>query len=330
MKNPIKFLLLAGRVLLGGALFWLVASMTGGWNLALPVLASPVVLLPVIVFSVVAAYLEALRLTSLLRSQGVAITIHQALRLVTAAFAFNFCIPGGASGDLSKLFYLRAARTDKGWELATVVFVDRLVGLFSMLLLITALGASRWSFVQSSPIFLTLFWIAATVMVGILGFAGLCLSTAPSLRAILRGMVHLLPFRSRLERVADAFFRFSDHRVALVRSLFFSFVGNVAGAAVFTVLGWALYPQSSFPVPAFLSMLGMFANTITITPGGLGVGEAAFDRLFAEAGLRGGAALMIIWRAGMLPLCLLGIGFYLRGLGIDRRDAQRASNARIF
>ena len=331
MKNPIKLLLLAGRVLLGGALFWLVASKTGGWNLALPVLSSPVVLLPVIVFSLVGAYLEALRLTPLLRSQGVSITLREAFRLVTAAFAFNFCIPGGASGDLSKLFYLRAARTDKGWELATVVFVDRLVGLFSMLLLITALGASSWSLVQSSPILLTLFWIVATVMAGILVFAGLCLSTAPSLRAILRGMVRLLPFRSRLERVADAFFRFSDHRVALVRSLLFSFVGSVAGAAVFAVLGWVLYPQAFLPVPAFLSMLGTFANTVTVTPGGLGVGEAAFDRLFAEAGLRGGAAVMIIWRAGMLPLCLLGIAFYLGGLGINRRDAQHspAKNERI-
>jgi uncharacterized membrane protein YbhN (UPF0104 family) len=61
-------------------------------------------------------------------------------------------------------------------------------------------------------------------------------------------------------------------------------------------------------------MLGMFANTVTITPGGLGVGEAAFDLLFAQAGLQGGAAIMIIWRVGMLPLCLLGLGFYMAGL----------------
>jgi len=54
----------------------------------------------------------------------------------------------------------------------------------------------------------------------------------------------------------------------------------------------------------------------------LGVGEAAFDLLFGEAGLQGGAAIMIIWRVGMLPLCLLGIAFYLGGLGIHGRDAR--------
>lgn len=314
-------MLMVARVLLGAALFWLVASKTEGWNLAFPVLSSPGILLPVIAFSLVGAVIEALRLATLLRAQGVSIRVREAFRLVTAAFSFNFCIPGGASGDLSKLFYLRTARPDNGWELATVIFVDRLVGLFSMLLLIIVLGASTWSFVQSSAIFLTLFWIAASVMAGILVFAGLCLSTATSLRALLRGMVRFLPLRSRLERVAEAFFRFGNHRVALISSLLFSFVGNVAGAAVFTVLGWTLFTQSFFPVPAFISMLGMFANAVSITPGGLGVGEAAFDRLFAEAGLRGGAAMMIIWRAGMLPLCLLGIAFYLGGLGVNGRDA---------
>jgi uncharacterized protein (TIRG00374 family) len=314
--------LLVARVFLGAALFWLVASQSGGWNVALPVLSSPAMLLPGVAFSLVGAWLEALRLTTLLRSQGMSISIAQGFRLVTAAFALNFCIPGGASGDLSKLFYLRAARTDKGWELATAVFVDRLVGLFSMLLLIAILGALSWSFVLSLPIFMALFWIAATVMAGILVFAGLCLSTVPSLRSFLRKLVSVLPLRRYLTRIADALFRFGDHRAALARSSVYSFIGNVAGAAVFTVLGWELFAQAVFPVPAFISMLGMFANTITITPGGLGVGEAAFDRLFAEAGLRGGAAMMIIWRAGMLPLTLLGIAFFLSGLALSSRGAH--------
>jgi hypothetical protein len=34
---------------------------------------------------------------------------------------------------------------------------------------------------------------------------------------------------------------------------------------------------------------------------------------------------MIIWRAGMLPLTLLGIAFYLRGLRIGGRDVARST-----
>ncbi len=322
MRNPRTTLLMVARVLLGAALFWLVASKTDGWSLAFPVLSSPAILRPVSAVSLVGAILEAFRRIALLRAQGVSITIREGFRLVTAAFSFNFCIPGGASGDLSKLFYLNAARTDKGWELATAILVDRLVGLLSMLLLITLLGAACWPLVHNSPLFLALFSIAAALVSGILIFATLCLSTTPSLRRLLGRALHSMPLRRHLERIAGSFFRFSDHRGALVRALFVSFAGNLAGAAVFTVLGWSLFPQSPFPAPALLSLLGMFANAVTITPGGLGIGEAAFDLLFAEAGLQGGAAMMIIWRVGMLPLCLLGIAFYLRGLRISGRDTR--------
>jgi uncharacterized protein (TIRG00374 family) len=314
MKNPARVLLNAARILLGIVLFWLVASKTGGLSLALPALSSPALLLPVLLFSVIGAILETLRFTILLRSQDLPVSFGQAFRLVTAAFSFNFCIPGGATGDLSRIFYLRSAHSGKAWELATVVFVDRLIGLFSLLVLIFILGASSWPLVQRTPVLLSLFWVAAAAMVAILVFAALCLSSAPSPRSVVARMLRFMPFRTHLERVAAALFQFSNHRMALGRSLLVSFAGAVTGAAVFTVLGFALFAQSPFPVPVLLSMLGMFANTITVTPGGLGIGEAAFDVLFAQAGLAGGAAMLIIWRVGMVPLCLLGIGFYMYGL----------------
>lgn len=321
MTPPRKQLLLVGRVLLGAMLFWLVASRTGGWEAAAPVFAAPALLLPVVAFSLAGAYLESLRLMPLLRSQRIALTLAEAFRLVTAAFAFNFCIPGGASGDLSKVYYLNAGRAGKGWEIATVVFVDRLVGLFSMLATIVVLGAVCWPFVRSSPVFLALFAIAAAVLAGILVFAGLCLTTRPGLHAWFRRMLGHLPFGTHLHRVAEAFFHFGRHRDALAWATFHSLLGNVAAVAMFTVLGWSLFPTLHDPIAALLSLFGMFGNAITITPGGLGVGEAAFDRLFDEAGVRGGAAMMIVWRIGMVPICLLGLAFYLRGIAIRGRDA---------
>jgi uncharacterized membrane protein YbhN (UPF0104 family) len=321
VSPPIRHALLAGRVLLGGVLFWLVASHTGGWEAAGPVLTAPALLWPVVIFSLAGAYLESLRLMPLLRSQRVALTLGEAFRLVTAAFAFNFCIPGGASGDLSKVYYLNAGAAGKGWEMATVVFVDRLVGLFSMLLTIVVLGAFCWPFLRTSPIFVTLFAIAAGVLAGILVFAAFCLTTRVRVHAWVRKVLGYLPFGAHLQRIAQAFFHFSGHRDALAWATLHSLLGNVAAVAMFTVLGWTLFPALQVPFAALLSLFGMFGNAITITPGGLGVGEAAFDRLFDEAGLRGGAAMMIVWRIGMVPMCLLGLGFYLRGIALRGRDA---------
>lgn len=320
-RPSVKHLLLVGRVLLGAVLFWLVASHTGGWEAAAPIFAAPALLWPVVAFSLAGAYLESLRLMPLLRSQRIALTLGEAFRLVTAAFAFNFCIPGGASGDLSKVYYLNAGSAGKGWEIATVVFVDRLVGLFSMLATIVVLGAVCWPFVRTSSIFVTLFALAAAVLAGIVVFAALCLTTSARMHAWVRRMLGYLPFGAHLQRIAEAFFHFGRHRDALAWATLHSLLGNVASVAMFTILGWTLFPTLHDPITALLSMFGMFGNAITITPGGLGVGEAAFDRLFDEAGLRGGAAMMIVWRIGMVPICLLGLAFYLRGIAIRGRDA---------
>ena len=64
---------------------------------------------------------------------------------------------------------------------------------------------------------------------------------------------------------------------------------------------------------AVLIPLGHLANTLPITPGGLGVGEAAFNKLFALAGLEGGAETLLGWRLLTLLLGLVGLVFYLQG-----------------
>jgi uncharacterized membrane protein YbhN (UPF0104 family) len=57
----------------------------------------------------------------------------------------------------------------------------------------------------------------------------------------------------------------------------------------------------------------MLANAIPLTPGGLGVGEVAFDRLFVMAGFAGGSLLILTWRLAMLPVCLVGALLYVLG-----------------
>jgi uncharacterized membrane protein YbhN (UPF0104 family) len=62
-----------------------------------------------------------------------------------------------------------------------------------------------------------------------------------------------------------------------------------------------------------LMPLGFLANVLPLTPGGLGVGEAAFDTLFSLAGLSGGAETLLGWRLLTLMVGLIGLVFYLQG-----------------
>jgi uncharacterized membrane protein YbhN (UPF0104 family) len=65
---------------------------------------------------------------------------------------------------------------------------------------------------------------------------------------------------------------------------------------------------------SLITLFGFFANALPVTPGGLGVGETAFDTLFRFAGATTGAELLVAWRLGMVPFCLLGWLLYVAGV----------------
>ena len=58
---------------------------------------------------------------------------------------------------------------------------------------------------------------------------------------------------------------------------------------------------------------GLLVNALPVTPGGLGVGEVAFDLLFSKLNLMGGAEALLGWRLLMTAAGLVGLFFYLRG-----------------
>jgi len=319
MKKLPHKLFLAGRILIGVALLHVVISKAGGWANARPILEAPRFLLVVVVFSLFGALVEAKRLTLLLRAQGIELPTVDACRLVAVAFFFNFSIPGGASGDLSKLYYLRSAQGGRGVELATTLFVDRAIGFFSLLLITVVLGVANWSFVRASATYQWLFAFAVLAMLLLCALAMISMSTVARSWRWYEFVKSRSTLRQYLERVSQALYVYRDHRAAVLKSLWLTLLGNLALAAVFILLGSLLVPGAPAGGTALLSLLGTFANAITITPGGLGVGEAAFERLFAIAGYRGGAALLVTWRAGMLPLAVLGFCVYLMGVRRQRK-----------
>jgi hypothetical protein len=95
---------------------------------------------------------------------------------------------------------------------------------------------------------------------------------------------------------------------------------------MFTAAGSVLLPEAPASITGYLALLGLVANALPITPGGLGVGEAAFEGLFRTVGYAGGAQMILAWRAGMLALCCVGCVFYIAG---NRKQRHPLSEAGI-
>ena len=61
------------------------------------------------------------------------------------------------------------------------------------------------------------------------------------------------------------------------------------------------------------SLPKLYGSSWPITPGGLGVGEVAFGKLFALAGFTGGVEALLGWRVLMALIGLVGLAFHLQG-----------------
>lgn len=313
-------LLGAARVGVGLGLLYVVLSAAGGRAGVARLLANPWVVAGFFAQAFIGAAIEAKRLGLLLRSQRLYLPFGNGYRLVAMGTFFNFAIPGGTGGDVMKLVYLASENRSRGVEVAAVLLVDRVVGLFS--LLAVAVGLAWLSGLGGGPglpvpgLMGASLGVMALVVVGV----GLAWSTRLRATAAYRYLTTGAPLHRQWERVATALHAFRDHRRALLAAIALSATGQLVLAGMFLATGKLLVPSASGLLTATLSLLGLVANALPVTPGGLGVGEAAFQALFAIAGHAGGAQLVLAWRAGLLPLAVAGGLLYVTGL--RRRGAR--------
>lgn len=313
VNHPIKHLFTFIRAAFGVGLLYYVLKLTGGWG-AVKQLVSTAWLLPCLaMLTIFGAAFESKRLGFLFRAQGMPLSFVRGYRVVAIGALFNFCIPGGTGGDVMKLYYLAADKRGRRVEIATVLFVDRVVALLCMLCLAVALALLEGNLVWNSPLIGGLVGIAGLIAVGLMAGGVVACSTTLRASRWYAYLIDRLPLSRYLTRAADALHVFRKNKAALGKAAALSFAGHLTLLGVFVAAGRALMPNAPALAVCFLALLGLLANAMPITPGGLGVGEAAFEGLFHSVGYSGGARLILAWRAGALALCLVGCALYIAG-----------------
>lgn len=323
MNHHFRHLSVGLRAALGVGLFYYVLSATGGWSTVKQLISTAWLLPGLAALTLFGAAIEAKRLGFLFKSQGMLLSFGQGYRLVAIGTLFNLCIPGGTGGDVVKLYYLASDNRGRGIEVATLLLVDRAVALFSLLFLVMVLALVNGQLVATYPL---IRWLVAAAVVGMIGLlAGGVVACSARLRSSgwYTCLLARLPLSRHLARVSDALYAFREHKTALLKAASLSLVGHLALSLMFTAAGTVLLPEAPGLAIALLALLGLLANALPITPGGLGVGEAAFEGLFRSVGYAGGVQLIIAWRAAMLGLSLAGSLFYITGARSHRRSTTQ-------
>jgi len=259
-------------------------------------------------------FLMSLRLSWLFRPQGLHLSLQMSLQLTFVGFFFATFVPGSAGGDIAKLFYATKENSGRKTEIMTVVIFDRLIGLFSMLLLPLLFAPMFPQLIRRVLVLRFLLFTTALIATAMLAGFLVCLWNHSILDRLERKSFGYRKWRSLAIRGLRTIRVYRYSPGMLVSAVVASVLANLSLIGV-TTLGLLIMTPSALDMKMCLVIpMGYVANSLPLTPGGLGVGETAFNALFDITGLHGGAEALFCWRIWSASVGILGLALYLRGL----------------
>ncbi|MCA9588835.1 MAG: flippase-like domain-containing protein [Myxococcales bacterium] len=257
----------------------------------------------------VAVVLGGLRWRVLLTLAGAHPKLSRVFSLQLVALFFNVVIPGNVGGDVLKALYVaRNEDADKRAPILVVVFVERMLGLSGLVALALFVTAVRFPTLWSTPSLRPL-----VMSVGLLGFGFVLV---PALIVLL-----MRRFGERIEarldgpsrlaglarKLVQAFRLMATRPGPLVGGMLISILMHGITVAWFALLAREIEGQAaSFSAVATIYPLGVLTMILPISPAGVGVGHAAFEKLFAMIGLTGGSTVFNVFLVGQIIPCTIG------------------------
>lgn len=198
---------------------------------------------------------------------------------------------------------------------ATTLFMDRLIGMYGMVLVSVAIILAEYSTIRNH---LELHILSISV-IGLFFLMSVFLAMAFSVSIKNNSSViflfHHVPGGSILQNIYDSIHSYRNNTISLIQALMLSFSSQFI--IIFFVWFFAEItgaPNVSLSTYLFMVPLGLISTILPITPAGVGVGQAAFYYLYklytgidSQVGPNAFTAFQII----MLCWGLVGAYFYV-------------------
>ena len=293
-----------------------------GWVQGPPQLWENVTQIPVGIFFLsvllvgIMLALGVIRWRMVLRVHGLALPFSRAAEISLVAHFFNSFFLGSTGGDLMKAYYAARETRHKKTEAVVTVFVDRLVGLWAMLLFAGIMMLPNWRLLTSDrmlrlPILIVLsMLVGCSVVVAVAFYGGVSRKWSGA-----RDWLRKLPKGQWLEQLLEACREFGREKFFVSRALVISMALNAVTVVQFMVLasglGLRIQPIHLFVIVPTIICIA----SLPITPSGLGVRENLFVIMLAAAPIAVHAtpalSLSLLAYAGTLVWSVVGGIVYL-------------------
>ncbi|MEE9421523.1 MAG: lysylphosphatidylglycerol synthase transmembrane domain-containing protein [Gammaproteobacteria bacterium] len=269
--------------------------------------------LAAIMLFIIASTFMALRLQILVNAQHLSLSFFAAVQLTFIGIFFNTYLPGATGGDLVKIYYASKGNPGKRAEVVTILFLDRFIGLFCLLSVPLVLAPFFSDMVSSQNVLRGLLTISLSVSLGIVIISIIGARTDIENNRFLGWVFEKLPLGGILKRVLSTIHFYRHHKITIIKAILLSFIVQFLMIGVSLFVSEAINPSAFDARMIVLIPLGYLATSLPVTPGGIGVGEAALESLFNLFGLQGGAEILLGWRIIMVIVGLIGLAFYMKG-----------------
>lgn len=273
------------------------------WDLALSFLLMGVTVL-----------LGIMRWRLVLRVQGLDLSFGRTAEISLVAHFFNSFLLGSTGGDLMKAYYAARETHHKKTEAVVTVLVDRLIGLWVMLVFagIMMIPNASMMFSQGrlqalASVSVLLMLVGCTAVVALAFWGGVSRKWSGA-----RDWLRRLPKGDWLERSLDVCRRLGSNRMFLGQAIAISMLLNVVCVLQWIVvgrgLGLAIPAQTMFAVVPMVICL----SALPVTPSGLGVRENLFVVMLNNPAIATSAlSLSLLAYSGSLIWSLIGGGVYV-------------------
>ncbi len=308
-------IIFACKVVFAAALIaWLIRSGSLDFKALDVFIHRPLLLLASLGLNALANLVGALRWRVLLRLADVRIPLGRAIQLQMSAMFFNTAIPGNVGGDLLKSAYAaREAEPAKRPTVFLIVFVERMLGLGGLVIVagvaIMLRGAVLWSDPQLRDLAILVAALAVVTVLAPAILIAIVRRSGERLAMWTRGTTRFAKLTGQLVAAARLV---SAGPKNLAIALALSMSLHAVGMMFFTALAVAITAHDiRYSAIATVFPLGILTIVLPISPGGIGVGHVAFDRLFAMIAITGGASVFNAYLVGQIAPSLLGVFPYL-------------------
>lgn len=267
-------------------------------------------------FMAMTIFLGVVRWQIVLRSNGLVLSFRRALSISMVAHFFNAFLLGSTGGDLIKAFYAARETHHKKPEAVMTVFVDRVLGLWAMLLFAILMSIPNWWLWTGNREmrwvvgFTFLLLLAATTFL-VLAFWGGVSKKWPQARSLLQRV----PFGSNLERSLEGCRVFARNQRTLLQCVGISMLLNTFCVLQLITVARGLHLEVPNLVMFMIVPAVICISALPITPSGLGVRENLFVLLLSIPALgifeTQALALSLLAYAGSLFWSLAGGLVYL-------------------